>query len=120
MTDTAANPAAQNEQQALKFETIELETPIIRGEQQIEKVTLRKPSTGELRGLNYNDLTSGDVTTTMQIIPRISDPILTSEEVANMDPADSYLMSAAVVGFFMNRQQREFRDQMLADALSKT
>ena len=38
------------------IETVTLDTPLKRGEQLIEKVTLRKPMSGELRGLSLNDI----------------------------------------------------------------
>ncbi len=38
-------------------ETVELDTPIVRGEQSITSLTLRKPMAGELRGVKLNDLT---------------------------------------------------------------
>lgn len=79
--------------------TITLDTPIKRGEQTIETITLRKPSAGELRGTQLHDLAMMDVGALSKVIPRISDPILTPAEIHGMDPADFMQCAAEVAGF---------------------
>lgn len=80
-------------------EIITLDTPIKRGEQTIENLTLRKPSAGELRGTSLHDLAMMDVGALSKVIPRICEPTLMPSEVASMDPADFMQCAAAVAGF---------------------
>ncbi|MEO1827668.1 MAG: phage tail assembly protein [Pseudomonas sp.] len=80
-------------------EVVTLETPLQRGEQTITKVTLRKPATGELRGVHLAELIQLDVSSLSRVIPRISDPTLTEQDVAKMDPADAIQMGLVVAGF---------------------
>lgn len=79
--------------------TVQLETPIVRGEQTITSVTLRKPVAGELRGLKLFDLVQMDVTALITVLPRISTPALTSNDVAFLDTADLMELGAEVAGF---------------------
>lgn len=87
-------------------ETITLETPIKRGENAIEKLDLRKPNSGELRGLSMTDLLKMEVTAVQTIIPRISDPVLTIQEVAELDMVDLLEIGKVVVGFFMSKDMK--------------
>lgn len=78
---------------------ITLDTPITRGEQKIEKITLRKPTAGELRGVKLFDLMQMDVVALTAVIPRITDPTLTDHDVRSMDPADLMQCGIEVAGF---------------------
>lgn len=82
-------------------ETIHLDTPIQRGEDKITELTLRKPTAGELRGISLANLVQMDVAATITILPRITTPPLTPQEVAALDPADLLQISTAVVGFLL-------------------
>jgi len=86
--------------------TIQLDTPIKRGEREINQVTLRKPASGELRGASLADLMQMDVNALEKVIPRISDPTLTPHEVQNLDPADLFQMGAAVSTFLLPKAMR--------------
>ncbi|MFA7351681.1 MAG: phage tail assembly protein [Methylotenera sp.] len=85
---------------------IDLDTPIKRGETEIKQVSLRKPASGELRGTNLADLLQMDVTALEKVIPRISDPTLTTHEVQNLDPADLFQLGAAVSGFLLPKAMK--------------
>ncbi|MDH0099947.1 phage tail assembly protein [Stutzerimonas stutzeri] len=81
-------------------EPIVLEQPIQRGEKTtITEITLRKPAAGELRGLKLADLINGDVNATIRLVPRISQPTLTEQEVAALDVADLLGCADAIAGF---------------------
>ena len=82
-------------------ETVTLDTPITRGETKIESVTLRKPGSGELRGVSLTDLLRMDVDALITVVPRISTPTLLKHEVAAMDPADLVQIGSAVAGFLL-------------------
>lgn len=76
-----------------------LDTPLVRGTQTITTVTLRKPKSGELRGVSLSDLVSLDVAALSKVLPRISTPTLTEQDVANLDPADLVMLGGVFVGF---------------------
>ncbi len=91
-----------------------LEKPIKRVDKVIETVRLRKPRTGELRGLSFTDLATADVTAVIDLIPRISEPPLHPEEVEDLDPADSTEMAGAIRRFFMSKAQIAAAEAMMA------
>jgi hypothetical protein len=81
--------------------THELDTPLVRGKQSITHVTLRKPTSGELRGTSLSDLENLDVAALQKVLPRISSPTLTDTDVARMDPADLVQLGGIFSGFLM-------------------
>ncbi|SOE91881.1 Phage tail assembly chaperone protein, E, or 41 or 14 [Burkholderia sp. D7] len=81
--------------------THELDTPLVRGKQSITHVTLRKPTSGELRGTSLSDLVNLDVAALQKVLPRISSPTLTDADVARMDPADLVQLGGIFSGFLM-------------------
>ena len=88
------------------IETVTLDTPLKRGEQLIEKVTLRKPMSVELRGLSLNDILQNDVLSLQKVIPRISTPMLTEQDVANLDPADLMQMGSKISYFLVPKAMK--------------
>lgn len=88
-------------------EVVVLETPIKRGETSITEVTLRKPASGELRGVALTDLLQMDVNTVIKVLPRISNPTLTEPEVAAMDPADLVQLAGKVAAFLLPKSAKE-------------
>lgn len=88
-------------------ESVPLDTPIKRGEKEITAVTLRKPLAGELRGVSLTALLQMDVDALTTVLPRISDPTLTTHEVRAMDPADLVQMGGAVAGFLLQKRLTE-------------
>lgn len=83
-----------------------LETPIRRGEQTIEELTLRKPVAGELRGVALSDVMRADVSALHVLLPRITSPTLTTQDVSNLDLVDLGNIAGEVMGFFMPRAER--------------
>ena len=86
--------------------TIQLETPIIRGEMKISSITLRKPRAGELRGVNLMSLAQMDVASLQTVIPRISNPILTTQDVASLEPCELMEIGLEVASFLMKKADR--------------
>ena len=78
-----------------------LDTPLVLGNQTIDAITLRKPKAGELRGVSLSDLVSLDVAALSKVLPRISTPVLTEADVANIDPADLVQLGGIFAGFLM-------------------
>lgn len=52
-------------------EPVELESPIKRGEQEINSVTVKKPNSGSLRGTSLTGLVEMDVVSLMKVLPRL-------------------------------------------------
>lgn len=91
-------------------DTIALDTPIKRGDQRITEVVLRKPSAGELRGVNLTDLLQMSVDALTIVLPRITTPTLLKEDVRTMDPADLVQLGAAVANFLLPKAVRSDTD----------
>ena len=81
--------------------TVTLETPLQRGDQQITRITLRKPRAGELRGVTLTDLLQMDVAALQTILPRITSPALFKPEISALDPADLVQMGTKVSAFLV-------------------
>ncbi|AXF61977.1 phage tail assembly protein [Enterobacter hormaechei] len=87
----------------LTEKTVPLDTPIKRGKTEIAEIVLRKPQSGALRGTRLQAIMDMDVGAMMTIIPRISMPALTAQEMAEMDPADLTALSVEVVTFLLKK-----------------
>jgi hypothetical protein len=83
--------------------TVTLDTPIKRGKTIIDTLTLRKPASGELRGVQLVELLNMDVATLIKILPRITSPGITAPEAAGMDPADLLACGSKISGFLLQR-----------------
>ena len=90
-------------QQLADDNTVILDTPICRGTNSIESITLRKPNSGELRGVSLSDLLNLDVASLIKVIPRISNPGITAVEAAGLDPADLVAIGSKVIGFLLQK-----------------
>lgn len=91
-----------------------LDTPLVRGSQTITKVALRKPKSGELRGVSLSDLVGLDVAALSKVLPRISTPTLTEQDVANLDPADLVMLGGIFVGFLTPKAVKSKLDSQTA------
>jgi hypothetical protein len=85
---------------------ITLDTPIQRGETTIDTLQLRKPKSGELRGLSLVDLGQLKVDALTKILPRVALPTITEAEAADLDPADLLACGAEIGGFLLQKSQR--------------
>lgn len=83
--------------------TIQLDTPIMHGKTEITEIVLRKPQSGALRGIRLQAIMDMDVNAMMTVIPCISSPALTAQEIAEMDSADLTAMSVEVVTFLLKK-----------------
>lgn len=86
---------------------VTLDKPFTRGNNTIDSLTLRKPASGELRGVSLLDLMQMDVQALSKVLPRITNPSLTTQEVAGMDPADLLACGVAVSGFLLQKSAKE-------------
>jgi hypothetical protein len=78
-----------------------LETPITRGEQTITEIQLRKPQSGELRGVSLVDLLQMEVSALCTVLPRITTPALTPHDVGQLDPADLLQLAGGISAFLL-------------------
>ncbi|MDF3935344.1 phage tail assembly protein [Pseudomonas citronellolis] len=83
-----------------------LDTPILRGATSIDRLTLRKPASGELRGLHMATLLQMDVASLIKLLPRITSPGITEPEAAAMDPADLLACGSKVSDFLLQKRVR--------------
>lgn len=105
-TDTDAGDPAAAPAMPAKPGTITLETPLTRGERTITSIALRKPAAGELRGVSLADLLRLDVAALITLLPRITTPTLTAQDVGQLDLADLAAIGGEVVSFFMTKADR--------------
>ncbi len=97
--------------------TVKLDSPIKRGDTTITEIVLRKPQSGALRGTRLQAVMEMDVASMMTVIPRISTPTLTPQEMADLDPADLAAMSVEVVLFVAEVGTCRFADSLTVDDL---
>lgn len=83
--------------------TVTLDTPIQRGKTRIDSLVLRKPQSGALRGTRLQALMDMDVNAMMVVLPRVTTPALTQQEINEMDPADLLSLSVEVVYFLLKK-----------------
>lgn len=86
---------------------VDLDFGVTRGTEVIKNITLRKPKTGQLRGLKLSDMLNSDVNALIQLLPRITHPSLTAAEVADLDPADFTSLATGVISFFATQAVKE-------------
>lgn len=93
------------------MKVITLEAPLQRGEQTITAITLRKPSAGELRGLSLVNLIQMEVSALTTVLPRITTPVLTTEEINRLDLADLMQLGTEVAGFLVPKSAKDFQTE---------
>jgi len=75
----------------MKDNTLTLSKAVTRDGKPVTAITLREPSAGELRGIKLFDLVQGDTGALIDLLPRISTPTLTKQEVLSLSLRDSML-----------------------------
>ncbi|PHM73725.1 phage tail assembly protein [Xenorhabdus kozodoii] len=93
---TEQTPAIQPE-----HATVTLEDPIARGATSITDIIVRKPNSGALRGVRLQALMEMDVDSMMLVLPRITAPALTKNDLLLMSPGDLINLSVEVVNFLL-------------------
>jgi len=83
--------------------TVTLDEPLKRGDETIARLTLRKPSAGELRGVSLLELAQLDVSALHKVLPRITTPTLTEHDISRLCPADLLAIGAEIAGFFARK-----------------
>ncbi|OKP03937.1 phage tail assembly protein [Xenorhabdus eapokensis] len=81
--------------------TVTLEEPIARGTTSVTDIIVRKPNSGALRGVRLQALMEMDVDSMMLVLPRITAPALTKNDLLLMSPGDLINLSVEVVNFLL-------------------
>jgi hypothetical protein len=99
-----------------KIVTVALEKPIGEGEAAIKTVNVRKPGAGEMRGLAIPKLITGDVSSYITLIPRITSPIISEEQVSDgdqLDAADLTMIMNEVMNFLLPQSMKQSLPSLL-------
>jgi|GEM_PF-1560437 len=81
--------------------TVTLTRPIPLGETKtLDRLRLRAPKAGDLRGLKLARLEEAEVDAVLTIVPRISLDAVAAVHLAELHPADLLTLTAEVLGFF--------------------
>lgn len=88
------------------FVSVALDVPVVRGDTRFDTIRLRKPGPGELRGLKLVDVVQCDVAAMMDLLPRITEPALVPQEVAELDLSDFLALADQLSGFLPQRASR--------------
>ena len=87
--------------------TITLDVPLTIGDLKIETVKVRKPASGELRGLTMMALSQLDYAALETLLPRITVPPLEKTDIARLDPADFMQLGSEVMDFLLPKSAKE-------------
>ncbi|GAB2928101.1 phage tail assembly protein [Hafnia psychrotolerans] len=82
-------------------EGVQLNTPIVRGKTEITEITITPvlKQAGSLRGLKVYDVLTSNYDALVVLLPRVTAPALTADEIARMDTWDFCQLANAVVDF---------------------
>lgn len=87
--------------------TVTLDVPLQIGEQSIKTVQVRKPASGELRGLTMMALSQLDYAALETLLTRITMPRLSKQDIGNLDPADFMQLGGEVMDFLLPKSAKE-------------
>lgn len=82
-----------------KENVVTLEKPLKRGDQLVTEISLIKPNAGTLRGVSLAAVANSEVDALIKVLPRMTAPMLTEQEVAAMELPDLVALAGQVVGF---------------------
>ena len=87
--------------------TVPLSAPLKIGEAEITEVIVRKPGSGELRGVKLQSLMVSDVDELYKVLPRVTIPNLMPHELDKVEPCDLVQLSGALLTFLLTPSQRD-------------
>ena len=76
-----------------------LDSGFKRGDDQVKEITLVKPNTGHCRGLSLKDVLSFEINALAVLLPRITLPAMTSQEVYTLELMDTLKIAEGITGF---------------------
>lgn len=80
----------------IQTKKVTLKQPLVRGENTIAEIELRKPNVPALKGLKLLDLMQSDVNAISTLLPRITLPTLTKVEIERLDIVDFTKLTGAL------------------------
>lgn len=93
-----------------KTRTLELSEPVIHGKAEntetISQIVIRKPDGSALRGLSVNAIAAGDVDQLAILIPRITTPMITTDDVYAMPYDDIASISGVLIDFLQKSKAK--------------
>ena len=89
------------------FKTVTLDTQLNRGDIEVTEIQIRKPKAGELRGVSITSLMQIEVNKLIKVLPRITTPALTDDELRVMDIADLTQMGLEVSSFLLPKALKQ-------------
>lgn len=93
---------------SISLRTVTLDAPLERpNAEPVREVQVRKPNSGELRGLTLMALSQLDYGALETLLPRITMPILHKQDVARLDPADLMQLGGEVMDFLLPKAAKE-------------
>lgn len=78
---------------------VSLVVPLVRGDDEIKDLTIRKPTAGALRGLKTAAIVELDFDSHKKLVPRICD--ITEAEFLTLDVEDVLTIQTEVASFFV-------------------
>jgi hypothetical protein len=87
--------------------TVPLAEPIKVDGKEITSVTLRKPKSGELRGLKVAEIMQMDVDTMIKLLPRITSPVLDPALVEDLDADNFGPLAQKAMSFFLPKAAQD-------------
>ncbi|HAV5431516.1 TPA: phage tail assembly protein [Acinetobacter baumannii] len=88
-------------------EVVTLEEPIRMGENLITQVTVRKPGVKALSGTSLKDIYNHDVDALCRVLPRVTSPALTPQQIVMMDPVDFAQLGGHLVTFLYPKEMQK-------------
>lgn len=95
--DTNPKPEALG---TMSTTTVTLKAPVDIDGKKTTEISLREPKAGELRGVQLVQLMAGDMATLAKVVPRISEPPLTENQIHQMSLSDMTSLYTGLSGFF--------------------
>ena len=83
-----------------------LENPILRGDQSISRIEIRKPNVGTLRNLSLQDVLKWDINATNTVLSRVTSPTLNVTELNNMDVSDYTSLAVELTNFLVSAKAK--------------
>lgn len=80
-------------------QTVTLRRPVTIDGRETAEITLREPTTGDLRGLKLTEVLQGSAAAIIKLVPRISTPPLSEAQVAALSMHDVTALFGGIMGF---------------------
>lgn len=91
-----------------KMNTVTLSKPVTVDGKEVNKITLRKPQPGELRGLALTDILRMEVAALTKLLPRITMPPLNESQLSSEIETEDFMdMAGKTTLFFVKKSQLE-------------